>query len=274
VPGGSATYAAIAASHFAVPGVISIAGKDFPPAQLVKLKSRGINLEGLSKADKTFRWKGYYEFDMNEAKTLETKLNSIENYAPEIPLAYQSTKFLLLSNIDPKVQIKVAASCLKAFVVLDTMNYWIKHSRKKLTEAMKMADLIVLNDAEARQFSVEVNLVKAAKAILRMGPKYVVIKKGEHGALLFSEGKHFSAPAYPLEEAKDPTGAGDSFAGTLTAYLASQGKTDEKTVRKAIISASSVASYCTEDFSINKLIKLNKKLIEERYDIFKEIRKF
>lgn len=274
VPGGSAAYAAIAASHFAIPGVISIIGKDFPEAQLKKLKGCGINLEGLSKAGKTFRWSGFYEFDMNEAKTLETKLNSIENYTPEIPLSYQSTKFLLLSNIDPEVQIKVAASCLKAFVVLDTMNYWIKHSRKKLIEAMKMADLIVLNDAEARQFSAEINLVKAAKAILSLGPKYVVIKKGEHGALLFTAKSHFSAPGYPLEEAKDPTGAGDSFAGALTGYLAAQGKTDEKTLRKAVIYGSVIASFCTEDFSINKLIKLDKKLIEERYATFQEIRSF
>lgn len=274
VPGGSAIYASLAASCFAGPAIVSVVGKDFSRSYLNRLKKKGIDLEGLSTAQKTFRWKGYYEFDMNEAKTLKTELNSLARYNPTVPESYKDVKFLFLSNIDPEVQIKVAQKCQKAFVVLDTMNFWIQSAKLKLTQAIKMADLVVLNDAEARQYTKEVNLVKAAKKILKMGPKYVVIKKGEHGALLFSDGKHFSAPGYPLETAKDPTGAGDSFAGALTGYLASRGKTDEKTMRKAVIYASAVASYTTEDFSINKLITLNKNKIEERYGIFQEIRRF
>jgi ribokinase len=274
VPGGSAIYAAIAASHFARPGIVSVVGKDFPQEELANLKGRGIDLEGLTVSGKTFRWGGLYEFDMSEAKTILTELNSMSGYEPKVPISYRDTKFLLLANIDPAVQIIAASACSKAFVVLDTMNYWIKNQKEKLIKAVKMADLVVLNEAEARQFSGEINLIKAAKMILRFGPEYVVIKKGEHGALLFSDGKYFSAPGFPLDEVKDPTGAGDSFAGTLIGYLASTGETSEKNLRKGIIYASTVASYCTEDFSTKKLCELNKKIIEERYAIFQEIRKF
>lgn len=272
--GGSAIYGSIAASCFAKPGIISIVGNDFKESNLETLKQKGIDLSGLSRKGKTFKWEGYYEFDMNEAKTVSTKLNALENYKPEIPPEYTSAKFLFLANLDPEIQIEVAKHFPKAFIALDTMNYWIFSKRKKLSDAIKLADLFILNDAEAREFCKEVNLVKSAKKILQMGPKYVIIKKGEHGALLFSDSEHFSAPGYPLEELKDPTGAGDSFAGALVGYLAKQGKTDSKTIRRATVCASAVASFTTEDFSINRLIKVTNKDIKERYEIFKRIREF
>ncbi len=272
--GGSAVYASIAASHFAKPGIVSIVGKDFSASHLKLLKQRGIDLSGLSRKGKTFKWEGYYEFDMNEAKTVATKLNALANYNPEVPDSYTSTKYLFLANIDPDIQIKVARLCPESFVVLDTMNYWIENKRAQLVEAIRFADIFVLNDAEARELCKQTNLVKAAKMILGWGPKFVIIKKGEHGALLFSDGRHFSAAGYPLEEVKDPTGAGDSFAGALTGYLAKYGRKDEKTIRRAVVCASAVASFTTEDFSVNKLVTIKTKDIEERYDAFKEIRKF
>lgn len=272
--GGSAIYASIAASLFAHPGIVSVIGEDFPKKNLKLLKSKGISLEGITLKGKNLRWGCRYEFDMSEAKTLKTELNSLAGYKPEVPLEYQKTKFLFLGNIDPVVQKAVAEKCQNAFVILDTMNYWIKDHNKALRSVIELADVVVLNDAEARQFCSQVNLVKAAKEILRLGPKFVIIKKGEHGALLFSDNEHFSAPGYPLEEVRDPTGAGDSFAGALTGYLAKVGKADFKTIRKGMIYASAVASFCTEEFSIGRLTKLNNLLIEERYEQFKKIREF
>jgi len=272
--GGSAIYSAVAASCFAKPGIIGIVGNDFPSKDLKMLEERKINTSGIEKNGKTFRWEGLYEFNMNEAQTLKTELNSMANYNPSVPEDYTKTKFLFLGNFDPGAQEKVAKTCPGAFIVLDTMNFWIENKRRQLERTMNLADVVVLNDAEAREFCKEVNLVKAAHKILKIGPKYVIIKKGEHGALLFSKNNHFSAPGYPLDSLKDPTGAGDSFAGALTGYLAQANKTDEKTMRKAVIFGSVIASFCTEDFSINKVIKLNKKLIKERYAIFQEIRKF
>lgn len=272
--GGSAIYSSVSASCFAKPGIIGVVGNDFPLKDLKMLHKRTIDTSGLKRSGKTFRWKGFYEFDMNEAKTLKTELNSMANYNPTVPEDIAKTKFLFLGNFDPEAQEKVAKACSKAFIVLDTMNFWIENKRKQLARAIKLADVVVLNEAEAREYCKEVNLIKAAHSILKSGPKYVIIKKGEHGALLFSKNSHFSAPGFPLESLKDPTGAGDSFAGALTGYIASKGKIDEKTMRKAVIFGSVIASFCTEDFSINKLIKLNKKLIEERYAIFQEIRKF
>lgn len=274
VLGGSAIYASIAASHFARTGMLSIVGKDFNSNALKELERKGIDLTGLSQKGKTFKWGGLYEFDMNEAKTIKTELNALADYKPEVPPEYLSAKYLFLANLDPDTQIEVARLFPKAFIILDTMNYWIQNKRKPLLEAIKAADLFVLNEGEARELCQEVNLVKAAKVILRLGPKYVIIKKGEHGALLFSNNKHFSAAGYPLEDVKDPTGAGDSFAGALSGYLAKHGKKDEKTIRRAIVCASAVASFTTEDFSVKKLIKITNKDIEERYDNFKKIRKF
>lgn len=272
--GGSATYSSLAAAHFISPALVSIVGHDFPKRYLRLLKQRKIGLEGLLVQGKTFRWEGLYEFDMNEAKTLKTKLNCLETFKPCIPDSYTKTKFLFLANMDPSVQGAVAKKCPDAFVILDTMNFYIQNKKAELVRTVKLVDVVILNDAEARELCNEVNLIKAGRQILKMGPKYVVIKKGEHGALLFGEGCYFSAPGYPLEKVKDPTGAGDSFAGAFAGYLASHGQVDEPQIRRAVIYGSAVASFCAEDFSVKNLIKIDKTKIKERYEIFKKIREF
>lgn len=274
VLGGSATYSSIAASYFTKCGILSIVGEDFPDKYTDLFTSKKIDLEGLARDGKTFRWEGAYEFDMNEAKTVKVALNCLDEFVPAIPEAYKDVKFLFLANNDPNVQIRLARQNTKSFIVMDTMNLWIARDKAKVFEAISLSDLVVLNDGEARQLCDEVNLVKAAKRILSEGCKYVIIKKGEHGALFFSENTCFNAPAYPLEELKDPTGAGDTFAGALVGYLAREGKTDEPTIRKAVIYGSTLASFTTEDFSINRLYKLTSQEIEDRYGEFKQLRKF
>jgi len=272
--GGSASFSAVAASYFAKPGMISIAGTDFPEEYRKLLEDRGIDLTGVAIQGKNFRWQGSYEFDMNEAKTLGTELNSLAEFTAEVPTSYESAPVLLLANTDPEIQSNVAARLPNAFTVLDTMNFWITSKQQELINAIALADVLVLNDAEARQLCDEVNLVKAAKQLRGMGPKYVIIKKGEHGALLFSDETCFTAPGYPLEVLKDPTGAGDSFAGALAGYLATQPNRDEPTIRKAVIYGSTLASFCTEDFSTNKSAHLTHDQIEERYHAFKTLSHF
>lgn len=272
--GGSASYSAVAASYFTKTGILSAVGEDFPQGHLETLKSKNIDLSGLKVKGKTFRWEGLYEFDMNEAKTIRVEQNTLSDFNPEIPKEYKDVKFLFLANNDPEMQIEIAKEFKKSFIVIDTMNLWIDKKREVVLEALKCADLVVLNDGEARQICDEVNLVKSAKTLLKNGTKYVIIKKGEHGALFFTKESCFNAPGYPLEELKDPTGAGDTFAGALVGYLAKIGKTDERSVRKAVIYGSTLASFTTEDFSLNKLVSLTQKQIKERYDEFKELRKF
>ena len=272
--GGSASYSSVAASYFAKPGMVSIVGEDFPKKHLDVFESKEINLDGLAREGKTFRWQGFYEFDMNDAKTLKTELNSLEHLSATLPDSYADAPFLFLANSDPDVQIAMINKLPKALKVLDTMNFWIKIKRERLAEAMGMVDIVVMNDAEARRFCDEVNLVKAAKQILALGPTYVIIKKGEHGALLFSKDSCFNAPGYPLEALKDPTGAGDSFAGAMIGYLAKERATDEKTLRKAVVYGSTVASFCAEDFSTNKSAHLTQDEIKERYHEFEILREF
>jgi ribokinase len=272
--GGSASYSSIAASYFTKAGILAVIGADFPKEFADVFIKKHIDLTGLTIEGKTFRWEGLYEFDMNEAKTMRVELNALANYRPEVPKEYLDAKYLFLANGDPGSQIEVAEQFKKAFIVIDTMNFWIDTKKDTVLNALKYADLVVLNDAEARQLCQETNLVKAAKTILKNGTKYVIIKKGEHGALFFSKNSCFNAPAYPLEDLKDPTGAGDTFAGALIGYLAHIGKTDEKTIRKAVIYGSALASFTAEDFSIRRLVNLTKQQIEKRYDEFKEIRKF
>ncbi|PIT97160.1 sugar kinase [Candidatus Berkelbacteria bacterium CG10_big_fil_rev_8_21_14_0_10_41_12] len=275
VIGGSAIYASIAASFFAKPGIISIAGVDLPESNYHLLRSRSIDISGVAIDEKTFRWSSLYEFDMNEAKTLKTKLNCVTKFNPKLPESYKGAKFLFLANINPVIQKQVLDQMEeKPFVLLDTMNYWIENKKSALTKIIKRCDLLLLNDSEARQLFDSPNLVKAARLALQLGPKYVVIKKGEHGALLFSKDAHFSAPGYPLENTMDPTGAGDSFAGALAGYLAKVCKTDELSLRRGIVFASAIASFCAEDFSTRRLLKLKYGEIEERYEIFKKIREF
>src|SRR3989338_6568938 len=267
VLGGSATYASIAASFFSKPGILSIIGRDFPKEHIDFLNKREIDTSGIMTGDKTFRWQGFYEFDMNEAKTIRTELNSLKSYKLKVPDHYKDAKYVFLANIDPELQLDVIKAIKKPeLVVMDTMNFWIEHKREQLLKAIDRADILVLNDAEARQLFNTPNLVKAANSALKLHTKAVIIKKGEHGALLFTDDKHFSAPGYPLENIKDPTGCGDSFGGALTGYLAKTRDLSEKNLRKAVVYGSVIASYNAEDFSVGRLRKLKYEEIEKRYN--------
>ena len=273
--GGSATYASVSASFFSKPGILSIVGKDFPDSHIKFLNKKGIDTTGIVLGDKTFRWKGFYEFDMNEAKTLKTELNSLKSYKVEVPEHYKNSRYVFLANIDPKLQLDVIDAIKNPkLIIMDTMNVWIEHKKKQLLETIKKSDILVLNDGEARQLFNTPNLVKAANTALKMVSKAVVIKKGEHGALLFTGNKHFSAPGYPLENLKDPTGCGDSFGGAIIGYLAKTQDSSDANLRKAIVYGSVLASFNAEDFSVDRLRKINPKDIERRYKELREIREF
>ncbi len=255
------------------PGLAGIMGNDMPVAHLKTLEK--FDTRGVERKDKTFRWEGSYEYDMNEAKTLKTELNCLAELNPVLPDDYKKAPFLFLGNTDTDVQLKTLEQMEdKPFVVLDTMNFWITSKKEKLLEAISKVNLVVLNEGEARQLFETPNLIKAGRMMLDLGPEYAVIKKGEHGALLFGYNSFFSAPGYPLEQVKDPTGAGDSFAGGLIGYLAKTGDTCEANIRRAVIYGSAVASFCAEDFSLNYLKQVTLKEIEERYHVFEEIRRF
>ena len=273
--GGSASYASAACSFFSPAKVVSVVGQDFPAVHLRFLQSKGIDTSGIKREGKTFRWEGFYEFDMNEAKTLKTELNSLEAFTVDMPLGYKSAKYLLLANIDPKLQMDAIDAVSKPeLVVMDTMNFWISSRKKELLEVIRKTGILVLNDGEARQLFGTVSLLKAAREAISLGPKAVIIKKGEHGALLYTKDGHFSAPGYPLEDIKDPTGCGDCFGGALVGYLAREGRHDEKALRKAIVYGSVIASYNAEDFSLNRLRTLSIEDIEKRYKEMEDIRKF
>jgi ribokinase len=274
VLGGSATYAAYAASFFSQPGVVSVIGEDFPERYIDELKKRRIDLEGVKKEGKTFRWNGFYEFDMNEAKTLRTELNSLETFKPEVPEKYKHAKYLFLANIDPALQLEVANKIKTELILTDTMNFWIEHKKDDLLEIIRKTNILLLNDGEARQLFSTTNLIKAANKALRLGPEAVIIKKGEHGALLFTDSKHFNAPGYPLENIKDPTGCGDTFGGALVGYLAKTGNKEESNIRKAIVYASVLASHNAEDFGLERLKRTKQEDIEKRFREFREIREF
>jgi len=273
--GGSATYASFAASFFSKPALISVVGNDFPENYIGLIKKRGIDIDGLKVAGKTFHWDGFYEYDMNEAKTRKTELNSLEHFKAEVPEKYKEIKYIFLANIDPEQQLDVLRQVGKPdFVVLDTMNFWINNKKKSLLEVIKKIDVLLLNDGEARQLFNTVNIVKAANEALSSGPNAVIIKKGEHGALLFTKNKHFNAPGYPLENIKDPTGCGDCFGGAFIGYLAKTKNLNEQNFRKAIVYGSVVASHNAEDFGLNRLKHLTMNEIEKRYKEFQDIRKF
>ena len=273
--GGSATYASFAASFFAKPALISIVGNDFPKEYLELIEKRSIDIDGLKISGKTFYWEGFYEYDMNKAKTKKTELNSLENFKVEVPEKYKDIKYIFLANIDPELQLDTLRQINEPeFVVMDTMNFWINHKKKPLLEVIKKVDVLLLNDGEARQLFNTFNLVNAANSALSLGPKAVIIKKGEHGALLFTKNKHFNAPGYPLENIKDPTGCGDVFGGAFIGYLAKTKDLNERNFRKAIIYGSVVASHNAEDFSLNRLKHLTIEDIEKRYKEFQDIREF
>ncbi|MFC1768207.1 PfkB family carbohydrate kinase [Nanoarchaeota archaeon] len=275
VLGGSATYAALASSIFTKTKIVAPIGEDFPKEHLDLLSLKGIDVEGLEKNGKTFRWEGYYEFDMNEAKTLRTELNNLITFTGKLPESYNESEYVFLANIDPKIQLNVIKQLKRPhFIAMDTMNFWIEHQKQDVMEAIKNVNMVVLNDGEARMLFETASLIKAAKECLRLGPQSVIIKKGEHGALLFTHDKHFSAPGYPLEMVKDPTGCGDSFGGALVGYVALTDNPHEKNIRKGIVYGSSVASFTAEQFGVNRLKDLTTEEIEKRFHEFREMQEF
>ncbi|MBI5884989.1 MAG: sugar kinase [Deltaproteobacteria bacterium] len=274
--GGSATYFSTSASYFTDVRLVAVVGEDFPDGHIANLKGRGIDVEGLKKAPgKTFRWKGRYDYDLNQAHTLETHLNVFSSFDPHLPEAYKDTAFVFLANIDPELQLKVLDQVRKPkFVACDTMNFWIEGKPDVLRRLFKRVDLLVINEGEARQFADEPSLVKAARKIQKDGPKTLIIKRGEYGAVMFNGTSFFSAPAYPLEEIFDPTGAGDTFAGGVMGYLSNTGDTTEENIRKAIIFGSVMASFNVEAFSLERLNTLTLEEIRSRYSEFKRLTHF
>jgi len=276
VLGGSAAYFSVAAAFFADVRLVAVVGEDFAEEHLQLLRERGVDLEGLSRVPgRTFRWRGEYGFDLNEAKTLETHLNVFATFRPRIPPAYRESEVVFLANIDPDLQREVLGQVVAPrLVAADTMNFWIMGKPESLRETLKQVHTLLINDAEARMLAGESNLVKAARKLLSWGPQSLVIKRGEYGALMFSDGWWFSAPALPLEQILDPTGAGDSFAGGYLGYLANTGNFSLDNIRKAVIMGSVMASFAVEDFSLNRLTRLTYPEIEARYREFKALAHF
>lgn len=276
--GGSATFISVAASYFAEPvHLVGVVGDDFADEHIKMLKNHKIDLEGLEiiKGRPTFRWSGKYRDDFNTRDTISTNLNVFEDFDPKIPEKALSDKFVILGNIQPSLQMKVLEQMKNPeFVVLDTMNLWIKHTKEDLLKVLPKIKVLIINDSEAKELSEVNNLIKAAKIIMAMGPEYLIIKKGEHGALLFGEGKIFSASAFPIETLFDPTGAGDTFLGGFTAYLHKQGKISFEQMKKAVIYGSVMASFCCEKFSTKGIEYLSPETIEKRYAEFKELSQF
>lgn len=279
IVGGSATYVAYAAANFIQPiHQVSIVGYDFPKEEMEELKRRGVQLEGVEIVPdkKSFFWSGRYHEDMNSRDTLVTDLNVLADFNPQIPDSYQGAEFLMLGNLVPAIQLSVIKQMRKRpkLIVMDTMNFWMEVAMPDLEEVLKHVDLLMVNDAEARQLSGQFSLVKAAKSIMAMGPKYLIIKKGEHGALLFHGDNVFFAPALPLEEVFDPTGAGDTFAGGFIGHLAKTGDISFENMKRAIIVGSALASFCVEKFGPTRLKEVNKDDIENRIQQFKQLVNF
>lgn len=276
VLGGSATYFAAAASFFTKVRMVAVVGQDFPEGHFDFLRKRNVDLRGLRRAPgKTFRWVGEYGFDLNEARTLDTQLNVFADFAPTIPEEYRDSEVVFLANIDPDLQREVLCQVRRpALIAADTMNYWIKGKPDSLRQTLAMVDMLVINEAETRQLAGDPNLVHAAQKVRALGPRAVVIKRGEYGALLFHEGGWFSAPALPLEAVRDPTGAGDTFAGGFVGSLAGSMNFSNPAVRKAIILGSVMASFNVEAFSLDRLRTLTFEEIEARYRLFKDLAQF
>ncbi|MEP0214195.1 MAG: PfkB family carbohydrate kinase [Cellulophaga sp.] len=277
--GGAATYIALAASQFKVnSAIVSVVGEDFPQEHLDLLKSKNVDLSALEvvKGGKTFFWKGKYHNDLNSRDTLATELNVLADFKPVVPESYKEADVVMLGNLHPSVQMSVIEQMAKKpkLIVLDTMNFWMDNALDELLNVIKHIDVITINDEEARQLTGEYSLVKAAAKIQTMGPKFVVIKKGEHGALLFKDDKVFFAPALPLEEVFDPTGAGDTFAGGFSGYLAASGNISFDNLKSAIIHGSNLASFCVERFGTERMEKLEKTEVDKRLRQFAELTQF
>jgi sugar/nucleoside kinase (ribokinase family) len=276
VLGGAATYAALAASQFAPVQLVGVVGRDFPDSATKLLRSRNIDLSGLEVADgETFHWEGRYSDDLSTRETLRTDLNVFADFRPKIPSSFRAAPFVMLGNIDPTLQLEVLEQIDKPrFVLADTMNLWIDIRQPELKKLCGRIDMLVLNDEEARQLSGEQNLVFAARALAALGPKHVIIKKGEHGALLFQGDDVFAMPALPLSKVVDPTGAGDTFAGALIGYLARSNDLATPTLRKALVYGSVLASFCVEGISMERVVGVSAGDISARYEQFQRLTNF
>jgi sugar/nucleoside kinase (ribokinase family) len=269
--GGSATYFSYAASFFTQVRVVAAVGEDFPREHLDLLLSRRVDISALEvlPGTRTFRWTGEYGFDLNEARTLDTQLNALAEFDPALAPPHAKAPFLFLANIDPDIQLRVLRQVERPrLTALDTMNFWIERKREALLRVLREVDVLTINDAEARMLAREPNLAKAARVIMEMGPRAVVVKRGEYGAVMLSGGNYFFVPAYPLESVFDPTGAGDAFAGGFMGYLAERGTVDTATIRKAMVFGSVMASFTVEDFSLERLKRLDPNEITDRYAAF------
>jgi sugar/nucleoside kinase (ribokinase family) len=276
VLGGSATYFSTSASFFTDVSLVAVVGEDFPEEHVAFLRSRDIDTDGLVRIPgKTFHWTGRYGYDLNEAQTLDTQLNVLMEFRPDLPGHYRNTDVLFLANIDPELQLEVLEQVSSPkLVACDTMNFWISSKPDALKEVLRRVDIVIINEGEARQFTGEANLVKAARQIMALGCKRLVIKRGEYGVLMFAGDSIFAVPAYPLESVFDPTGAGDTFAGGFMGYLANTGDFSEDGMRQSIIFGSVMASFNVEDFSLNRLKALTYPEIEDRYRHFRALTRF
>lgn len=277
--GGAATYASMSASFFKKNiNLVSVVGEDFPQEAISMMQQRGINTDGLQikQGEKTFFWAGKYHEDMNSRDTLDTQLNVLSTFDPVIPDHYQDCEFLMLGNLMPSIQMSVLQRLKKRpkLVVMDTMNFWMEVAMDDLKKMISMVDVLTINDAEARQLTGEYSLVKAARKVLAMGPKYLIIKKGEHGALLFHENNVFFAPALPLEDVFDPTGAGDTFAGGFIGYLSSVGDISFEAMKRGVIYGSAMASFCVEKFGLERVVGLTEREVEDRVQQFVDLVQF
>jgi sugar/nucleoside kinase (ribokinase family) len=276
VLGGSASFFAVAASFFSPVNLVGVVGNDFGEEQLAAFRGRPIDLEGLERMEgKTFHWQGRYSLDLNSRETICTDLNVFEFFEPKIPARYRRSDVVFLGNIDPVLQRQVLEQVeTPRIVACDTMNFWIHGKPAEVRKTLEKVHILLINDQEARELSGEWNLVRAAAAIRVMGPRTLVVKKGEHGALMFGAEGSFAAPALPLEVVFDPTGAGDAFAGGFLGYLAGAGREDDAALRRAVIMGSTMASFCVEAFSLDRLLKLTPSEIEERYRAFERLTRF
>jgi len=271
--GGSAFFAGISASYWTKVGVMAIVGSDYPSKGFETMKSRGIDVSGIEiSRELTFHWSGEYGFDLSSAKTLQTDLNCLLSFHPDISTVYPSPHTLFLANIDPEIQRKIILDLpvRPSVIALDTMNFWIENKREKLLEALLLVDILTINEGEARMLAGEGNLISAARIISEMGPQTLIIKRGEYGAMVFNRGKIFLSPAFPLESLKDPTGAGDSFAGGLLGFMASEGGKDDDTLRQGIVVGSVMASFCVSEFSSGGIENLSSLALEDRLREFSE----
>jgi sugar/nucleoside kinase (ribokinase family) len=276
VLGGAASYFSVAASFFTHVDLVGVVGRDFGETQLAAFQGRDIDLSGLERMDgDTFHWEGRYSYDLNTRETVCTALNVFEFFKPRLPQSYRACEYLFLGNIDPVLQLDVLRQTERpALIGCDTMNFWIKGKPDELRQTLSRVDALLINDSEARELSGEWNIVKAARVIRALGPKTLIVKKGEHGVLMFSESGSFAAPAYPLEEVFDPTGAGDTFAGGFMGYLAAASDMGEETLRRAVIMGSTLATFAVEAFGLARLLTVTRDEIDERFRLFKQLTHF